>query len=124
MRDRAEAIARFLRLNYTPGTTDVPWEQADEDERAAWIEEALHICELADRHSPDAVMVRFTEAMIDAVKPISDAYHYTVSTWIRAVILREIEAWQRPDRFDDGSLSLDEVRRRSDAFRFDALRKP
>lgn len=117
MRDRAEAIARFLRLNYTPGTTDVRWEDADEDERTAWIEEALHICDLADRRSPNAVMIRFTETMIDAVKPFSDTDHYTVSTWIRAVIAREIERRREPDWVDDGSLGLDEVRRRFDAER-------
>jgi len=115
MEDRTEAIAKFLRLNYGRHGMDCPrWEDAAEDERTAWLEEASYICGLADRRSPNAIMIRFTEPMIDAVKPFADADHYTVSTWIRAVIAREIETRREPGWVDDGSLSLAKVSRRFD----------
>lgn len=45
-RDIAIKVARFMRLNYTGGTTTVPWQDAPEDEREGWIEEASHIVDL------------------------------------------------------------------------------
>jgi len=47
-----ENVARFLRINYKPGTTDVPWSKADQDERDAWLEEASEVVRMATGAAP------------------------------------------------------------------------
>jgi hypothetical protein len=42
-----ERLARHLRKNYRPGTTDVPWADADDEERDVWCTEAAHFLEVA-----------------------------------------------------------------------------
>lgn len=42
-----ERLARHLRKNFVPGTTDVPWRDADEEERDVWLTEAAHFLEVA-----------------------------------------------------------------------------
>lgn len=42
-----ERLARHLRKNYVPGTTNVRWEEAEEEERSVWMTEAAHFLEVA-----------------------------------------------------------------------------
>lgn len=44
-----ERLARHLRKNFVPGTTDVPWRDADDEERDVWLTEAAHFLEVAMR---------------------------------------------------------------------------
>jgi hypothetical protein len=42
-----EKVARFMRLNYTPGSVLGEWEHASKDERDAWLAEAARIVQMA-----------------------------------------------------------------------------
>lgn len=45
--DTIERLARHLRKNFVPGTTDVPWNEASAEERDVWCTEAAHFLEVA-----------------------------------------------------------------------------
>jgi len=52
-RDAVRAVAKFLHCNYKGGIPATTWENADQDERDGWEEEASHIVGLVQRAERD-----------------------------------------------------------------------